>query len=229
MLFRSRVPIEPQIVSPHSELDTETWKQLFNEFHDGELSVAELAKKFNVYQDEVTDFVKRENARRKRNEDSFKKNNPQTYSRINRDMKFAKEDALEAIRDGRIKNWDDLANWALRSRDAKRNALDDRAERELFRAFPEGTSPDGNSKLNLGFKPSARENAAGKRIRTIVDSENKPKDFQSLRPAMRRSAEDAASAGTPNERAAQRRAMRVERNARPSREVFSTEIGRAHV
>jgi hypothetical protein len=154
---KTRKPIQKLEAEPHSVLDADTWKKLFNEFQDGENSVESLAKKYNVYKDEVTDFVKKENNRRKRNESSFKNSNPETYSRIKNNLTFIREDAIEAIRDGKIKSWDDLAQWALNDKDIRRNPTDDRAERELFRAFPEGVSPDGGSSMVLGFKPSARD------------------------------------------------------------------------
>lgn len=218
----ARIPVQKLENEPHSILDGDTWKKLFNEFQDGESSVDALAKKYNVYRDEVTDFVKKENLRRKRNEDSFKNSSPETYSRIKNDLKFIREDAIDAIRDGKIKSWDDLAQWALNDKDIRRNPADDRAERELFRAFPEGVSPDGNSDLVLGFKPSSRD--ANLKVRTIANNTNTPRDFQKLRPAMRSTIESAGSQSSFNERAATRRATRVERTSRTPGEVYGAGI-----
>jgi DNA-binding CsgD family transcriptional regulator/8-oxo-dGTP pyrophosphatase MutT (NUDIX family)/predicted ABC-type ATPase len=179
--------------------------------------VAEIAKNTGLFKDQVTEAIKKHRSVRKKNNDSFKNNFPSTLAGIN-NFGSVKNEALEAVAEGKIKNWDDLVRWAFNDPELRKSRLTERATNDLFRAFKTGKSPDDDSNIVLGFKPSKRDSQDT--VRTFADSNNLPKDFSGLTFEARRSIDRSITPSSITERATDRNRSRMERATRPNERVL---------
>jgi 8-oxo-dGTP pyrophosphatase MutT (NUDIX family)/DNA-binding CsgD family transcriptional regulator/predicted ABC-type ATPase len=179
--------------------------------------VNEISKTTGLFKDQINDAIRKHRSVRKRNKDSFTKNFPATYSGIN-NFGSVKDEALEAVAEGKIKNWDDLVRWSFNDPELRKKRLIERATNDLFRAFKNGQSPDDDSNMVLGFKPSKRNSA--EKIRTFADKNNLPKNFTSLGTEARRSIDRSITPASIDERAFDRNRSRMQRFTRPNENVL---------
>ena len=173
--------------------------------------IAEIAKNTGLFKDQVNEALKKHRSARKKNNDSFKNNFPTTLAGIN-NFGSVKNEALEAVAEGKVKNWDDLVRWAFNDPELRKNRLTERATNDLFRAFKTGASPDGDSNTVLGFKPSKRDSQDA--VRTFADSNNLPKDFSGLNFEARRAIDSSITPSSITERATDRNRLRAQRATR---------------
>ena len=173
--------------------------------------IAEVVKNTGLFKDQVNEAIKKHRSARKKNNDSFKNNFPATLAGIN-NFGSVKNEALDALAEGKIKNWDDLVRWAFNDPELRKNRLTERATNDLFRAFKTGKSPDNDSNTVLGFKPSKRDSTDT--VRTFADSNNLPKNFSGLTLEARRSIDRSITPSSMTERATDRNRSRTERATR---------------
>lgn len=179
--------------------------------------IGEIAKNTGLFKDQITEAVRKHRSVRKRNNDAFRNNFPATLAGIN-NFGSVKEEALEAVAEGKIKNWDDLVRWSFNDPELRKNRLTERATNDLFRAFKTGKSPDGESNTILGFKPSKRDSKDT--VRTFADSNNLPKGFSGLTFEARRSIDRSITPSSFAERATDRNRSRMQRLSRPNESVL---------
>jgi curved DNA-binding protein CbpA/ADP-ribose pyrophosphatase YjhB (NUDIX family)/predicted ABC-type ATPase/DNA-binding CsgD family transcriptional regulator len=104
-----------------------------------------------------------------------------------------------------------MLGWVFRNPDSKKSNKNGELEADLFRAFPNGSSPEKDkSKFVLGIRKTNRNNKPGY-IRDIADIANKPNSFMQL-DEMARSVESAVDGSSSrwavNERASSPRFYR---------------------
>lgn len=194
-----------------SQLSRKEKAKFYHVWHDGEYSLDELADQFDVVRDEIASVIQNHQKFRDENEKKFKQTNEKIARGIESRMGVSREPILEAIREGKVKNWDSMLNWVFRSPDSKKNNKNSELEADLFRAFPSGESPatDG-SRFVMGLRSTNRNNKRGY-IRDIAERDNKPESFRQLNEIARtqQSAFDgSASRWDRNERAANARFYR---------------------
>ena len=179
--------------------------------------ITEIAKNTGLFKDQVREAIGKHRSARKKNNNSFKNNFPSTLAGIN-SFGSVKNEALEAVAEGKIKNWDDLVRWAFNDPELRKNRLTERATNDLFRAFKTGKSPDDDSNTVLGFKPSKRDPQDA--VRTFADSNNLPKDFSGLTFEARRAIDRSITPSSITERATDRNRLRTQRAAKPNEDIL---------
>lgn len=179
--------------------------------------IAEIAKNTGLFKDQVKEAIRKHRSFRKKNNDSFKNNFPSTLAGIN-NFGSVKNEALEAIAEGKVKNWDDLVRWSFNDPELRKNRLTERATNDLFRAFKTGKSPDNDSNTVLGFKPSKRDPQDA--VRTFADSNNLPKDFSGLTFEARRAIDSSITPSSITERATDRNRLRMQRATKPNEDIL---------
>ena len=194
-----------------NQLNRQEKNKIYQVWQDGEYSLDELADQFDVVRDEIATVLRNHQQFRDDNEKEFKKNNEKLSRAIESRMGVSREPIQEAVREGKIKNWDSLLNWVFRSPDSKKNNKHGELESDLFRAFPSGSSPEKTtSKFVLGVRETNRNNRRGY-VRDIADLNNKPNGFRQLS-EMQRTADSAfegsSSRWNNNERASNARSYR---------------------
>jgi 8-oxo-dGTP pyrophosphatase MutT (NUDIX family)/DNA-binding NarL/FixJ family response regulator len=197
----------------NAKLNSEIYK--LSERMSGDIE--EIAKNTGLFKDQVNEALKKHRSTRKKNNNSFKNNFPSTLAGIN-SFGSVKNEALEAVAEGKIKNWDDLVRWAFNDPELRKNRLTERATNDLFRAFKTGKSPDDDSNTVLGFKPSKRDPQDA--VRTFADSNNLPKDFSGLTFEARRAIDRSITPSSITERATDRNRLRTQRAAKPNEDIL---------
>lgn len=194
--------IENIDIKPDKKLN----RELFNMAKNNNIS--DIEKQTGLYKDQINNALKNYRSTRARNLKNFRDSNPNTLKAIE-NFGAVRDDAIEAIQHGDIKNWDDLVRWAFNDPELKKNKLTERAIDDLYKSFSNGLSPDGDSSLMLGFAQSRRE--AGGKIKKFASKDNPPNNFSKLGIAHRMLVEKLPSRNDTIERAATRNRQRLER------------------
>lgn len=156
------------------ELNRNERAQIYNSVINGESTVEKLADKYNVVADEIQQVIRDHKKFRSSAFVNFRKQNPKLSNGIDSRFSNTKKEVQEAVRNGIVKNWDELLNFAIRST-GDRN-LKEKITAELFNAFPNGKDPDGKSRMVLGYRRTKRK-GSDSMVRDIANFDSMPEDF----------------------------------------------------
>ena len=205
-------------------LDRTEKARIYKAWNEGRYSASELADQFDVVRDEINSVIKDHTKYRESSYRAFRKSNPKLARAIDSKFDNTKANIEDAIRDGIIRNWDGLLNYALRSPGDR--ATKERITRELFNASTNGADPDGKGNMVLGYRRSKR-NGVDKVVRDIADRNAMPSDFTTLyqyRQVAPTIDSRAASSRDMNERASRAREFRKYQRTVDASNMWDTSI-----
>ena len=205
-------------------LDRTEKARIYKAWNEGRYSASELADQFDVVRDEINSVIKDHTKYRESSYRAFRKSNPKLARAIDSKFDNTKANVEDAIRDGIIRNWDGLLNYALRSPGDR--ATKERITRELFNASTNGADPDGKGNMVLGYRRS-RRNGVDKVVRDIANRDAMPSDFTTLyqyRQVAPTIDSRAASSRDMNERASRAREFRKYQRTVDASNMWDTSI-----